>query len=265
MQMNFDVVDTPPIPAATVVILRNAPQGMETFLLRRHGAAAVLGGAHVFPGGKVDPSDADAGLHTRLDQAPAALAARLNEPATAAPDAAALFVFVIEYGLRAMLAERPTNYLFSFWGLIDFLAIVPAIAFSGSGSYVFRSFRLLRIIRILKLARYSKALQKLARAFSSIRDDLAVFCFLSLIIFFVAASGIYYFENEAQPDKFSSIPASMWWAISTLTTVGYGDVYPVTAGGKLFTVFILMVGLGLVAVPVGLIASALTRDEEESD
>lgn len=180
-------------------------------------------------------------------------------------DAAALFVFVIEYGLRAMLAERPTNYLFSFWGLIDFLAIVPAIAFSGSGSYVFRSFRLLRIIRILKLARYSKALQKLARAFSSIRDDLAVFCFLSLIIFFVAASGIYYFENEAQPDKFSSIPASMWWAISTLTTVGYGDVYPVTAGGKLFTVFILMVGLGLVAVPVGLIASALTRDEEESD
>jgi len=180
-------------------------------------------------------------------------------------DAAALFVFVIEYGLRAMLAERPTHYLFSFWGLIDFLAIVPAIAFSGSGSYVFRSFRLLRIIRILKLARYSKALQKLARAFSSIRDDLAVFCFLSLIIFFVAASGIYYFENEAQPDKFSSIPASMWWAISTLTTVGYGDVYPVTAGGKLFTVFILMVGLGLVAVPVGLIASALTRDEEESD
>ncbi|MCA8893945.1 MAG: ion transporter [Amphiplicatus sp.] len=180
-------------------------------------------------------------------------------------DAAALFVFVIEYGLRAMLAERPTNYLFSFWGLIDFLAIVPAIAFSGSGSYVFRSFRLLRIIRILKLARYSKALQRLARAFSSIRDDLAVFCFLSLIILFVAASGIYYFENEAQPDKFSSIPASMWWAISTLTTVGYGDVYPVTAGGKLFTVFILMVGLGLVAVPVGLIASALTRDEEESD
>jgi 8-oxo-dGTP pyrophosphatase MutT (NUDIX family) len=92
MQMNFDVVDTPPRPAATVVILRNAPQGMETFLLRRHGAAAVLGGAHVFPGGKVDASDADAGLHTRLDQAPAALAARLNEPATAAPDAAALFV-----------------------------------------------------------------------------------------------------------------------------------------------------------------------------
>jgi 8-oxo-dGTP pyrophosphatase MutT (NUDIX family) len=92
MEMNFEAVETPPKPAATVVILRNTAGGMETFLLRRHGAAAVLGGAHVFPGGKVDPSDADAGMHARLDQAPAALAARLNEPATAVPDAAALFV-----------------------------------------------------------------------------------------------------------------------------------------------------------------------------
>jgi 8-oxo-dGTP pyrophosphatase MutT (NUDIX family) len=92
MEMNFEAVDTPPRPAATVVILRNAPGGMETFLLRRHGAAAVLGGAHVFPGGKVDPSDANSGVHALLNQAPAALAARLNEPATAVPDAAALFV-----------------------------------------------------------------------------------------------------------------------------------------------------------------------------
>lgn len=92
MEMNFEPVDTPPRPAATVVILRNAPQGMETFLLRRHGAAAVLGGAHVFPGGKVDASDADAGVLAWLDHPPAALAARLNEADTAEPDAAALFV-----------------------------------------------------------------------------------------------------------------------------------------------------------------------------
>ena len=82
------------------------------------------------------------------------------------------------------------------------------------------------------------------------------------MLLFFSAVGIYYFESAAQPDSFSSIFQSMWWAVATLTTVGYGDVYPITVGGKLFTFFVLMVGLGIVAVPTGLVASALSTARE---
>ena len=76
---------------------------------------------------------------------------------------------------------------------------------------------------------------------------------------YVSSVGIYYFENEAQPEQFKSVFHSMWWAVATLTTVGYGDVYPITLGGKLFTTFIVFIGMGLVAVPTGLLASALAK------
>ncbi|MDX1472241.1 MAG: potassium channel family protein, partial [Flavobacteriaceae bacterium] len=83
-------------------------------------------------------------------------------------------------------------------------------------------------------------------------------------LIYFAAVGIYYFEHEVQPDKFSSIFDSLWWAIITLTTVGYGDVYPITIGGKVFTFFILMIGLGIVAVPTGIISSALTNSVDRN-
>ena len=82
----------------------------------------------------------------------------------------------------------------------------------------------------------------------------------TIFIIFIASAGIYFFENPVQPDKFSSIFHCSWWAIATLTTVGYGDVYPITVGGKIFTFLLLIVGLGIVAVPTGLISSALTRN-----
>jgi voltage-gated potassium channel len=82
------------------------------------------------------------------------------------------------------------------------------------------------------------------------------------MLLFFSAVGIYYFENTAQPETFSSVFQSMWWAVATLTTVGYGDVYPITIGGKIFTFFVLMVGLGIVAVPTGLVASALSSARE---
>ena len=85
----------------------------------------------------------------------------------------------------------------------------------------------------------------------------------ALIILYLSAVGIYYFENEAQPEAFKSVFHSLWWAVATLTTVGYGDVYPITAGGRIFTFFVLAVGLGIVAVPSGLIASALSQAREE--
>ncbi len=86
-------------------------------------------------------------------------------------------------------------------------------------------------------------------------------------MFYLSSVGIYYFENSAQPEVFTSIFHSMWWSVATLTTVGYGDIYPITVGGKIFTFIVLMIGLGIVAVPAGLVASALqaARSEEEED
>jgi len=87
---------------------------------------------------------------------------------------------------------------------------------------------------------------------------------IAMILLYLSAVGIYYFENAAQPEKFKSIFHSLWWALATLTTVGYGDIYPVTAGGQFFTFFVLMLGLGVVAVPTGLIASALSQARNEN-
>jgi voltage-gated potassium channel len=91
------------------------------------------------------------------------------------------------------------------------------------------------------------------------------FFFITLILIYLSGVGIYYFEHEAQPEQFSSIFDSLWWAIITLTTVGYGDVYPITTGGRLFTFFILMIGLGVVAIPTGILSSALTRSIDVKD
>ncbi|WP_411710902.1 potassium channel family protein [Legionella septentrionalis] len=94
------------------------------------------------------------------------------------------------------------------------------------------------------------------------KEELVLFLSAALIILFLAGVGIYYFENEAQPEVFSSVFHSLWWAVATLTTVGYGDIYPVTVGGKIFTFFVLVIGLGVVAVPAGMVASALSKARE---
>lgn len=172
-------------------------------------------------------------------------------------EVSSILFFAAEYGIRIFAAKKKTEYLLSFWGVVDFVAIIPTIMFAAIDLRALRALRLLRLVRILKLGRYSRAMQRLAQAAATVRDEFLCFLFLAAIVFFLAASGIYYFENDAQPDVFSSIPAAMWWAVATLTTVGYGDIYPVTLGGKLFTAVILMIGLGLVAIPAGLIAAAL--------
>lgn len=97
------------------------------------------------------------------------------------------------------------------------------------------------------------------RAVRLIKEELVLFLFATAVVLYLSATGIYYFEHDAQPDAFPSIPHSLWWAVTTLTTVGYGDVFPVTPGGKVFTFIVLMTGLGIVAVPSGLLASALSK------
>lgn len=94
------------------------------------------------------------------------------------------------------------------------------------------------------------------------REEIVLFLFLTLILLYLSAVGIYYFEREAQPEEFASVFHSLWWAVATLTTVGYGDIYPITAGGKVFTFFMMIIGMGIIAVPAGLVASALTKAKE---
>ena len=89
-----------------------------------------------------------------------------------------------------------------------------------------------------------------------------LFLCVAVLVLYFAAVGIYYFENETQPETFASVFHNLWWAVATLTTVGYGDVYPVTVGGKIFTFFVLLIGLGIVSVPAGLVASALSKARE---
>jgi len=173
----------------------------------------------------------------------------------------ALSIFAVEYLLRLTCSPRPLRYALSFWGVIDFLAVVPAILFLLPDAQSIRSLRLLRLARLLKLFYASRALDRLARAFEKNRAELLIFTFIALVVLYLSAVGIYHFEHEAQPDTFGSIPACLWWALATLTTVGYGDVYPVTLVGRAFTGAVLLVGLGVIAVPAGLITSALLESE----
>ena len=177
-------------------------------------------------------------------------------------------IFTFEYILRYLVAERKTKFVFSFWGIIDLLAILPFYLVSLGFTYNFimlRAFRLLRLVRILKLGRYSKSLSRMTLAIKIARYDLLLALATTAIMLLVASFGIYQFENPAQPDKFSSVFESLWWALATLTTVGYGDIYPITLGGRIFTGVILMIGLGIVALPAGIIASSLTEARKQQN
>ncbi|MEL6646560.1 MAG: ion transporter [Pseudomonadota bacterium] len=168
----------------------------------------------------------------------------------------ALIIFAFEYLLRVMSAPRPLRYVVSFWGIVDLLSFLPALLVVANFAS-FKALRLMMLFRLLKLTRFVVAIAELEEAIRAVRKELLMFLMLSTVVIFIAAVGIYHFENPAQPDIFSSIPASMWWAVATLTTVGYGDAFPITVAGKLFTTVILVVGLGVIAVPTGLISSAL--------
>jgi voltage-gated potassium channel len=168
-------------------------------------------------------------------------------------------IFTVEYVLRIVVSSNRPRFIFSFFGIIDLLAILPFYLATSLDLRSLRILRLLRLLRAVKLVRYSKAVQLFRQAFILAREELILFGVLALMLLYLASVGIWYFENPAQPDKFSSVFASMWWAVSTLTTVGYGDVVPVTDWGKVFTFFTLVIGLGIMAVPTGIMASALSE------
>ena len=178
-------------------------------------------------------------------------------------EAVSVGIFTIEYVLRIFVATSRRRYFFSFYGLIDLAAILPFYVASGLDLRSLRAFRLLRLFRAVKLLRYGKAIKRFHRAFTIVKEELLLFASVTMIILYLSAVGVYYFENAAQPEAFSSVFDGLWWSVVTLTTVGYGDVYPITVGGRVFTFVVLIVGFGLVAVPTGLLASALTKAREE--
>lgn len=170
-----------------------------------------------------------------------------------------IIIFSTEYLFRIYVAEKKLKFIFSFYGIIDLLAILPFYLSFGFDLRSARILRFLRLFRLVKLVRYNKAINRFSVAFRLIKEELIMFSVVSLILIYLSAVGIYYFENAVQPDAFSSIFSSLWWSVVTLTTVGYGDVVPITVGGRIFTFFILMIGLGIIAIPSGMISSALTE------
>lgn len=173
-------------------------------------------------------------------------------------------VFTIEYLIRIYTADKKMSYVFSFYGIIDLLAILPFYLAFVIDLRAAKAFRLFRLFRLLKLVKYSKTMDKFQKAIFNAKEEFVIFFILTIIMFYLASIGIYYFENNAQPEVFRSIFDSMWWAVATLTTVGYGDVYPVTVGGKIFTTIMLLIGLGVVGIPAGIVAAALSEVNSEN-
>ena len=181
----------------------------------------------------------------------------------AVSEAVITVVFTLEYVTRVAAAKRKRAYVLSFHGVVDLLAILPFWLSLGIDLRALRIFRIFRVFRVLKLNRYSRAMETFVHALRQSRGQFFVFFVAISILLYLSAMGIYYFEHDAQPDTFKSVFHSLWWAVTTLTTVGYGDVYPITAGGRIFASLIVLLSLGVVAAPAGIIAAALTQAFED--
>jgi len=174
--------------------------------------------------------------------------------------------FTIEYFLRIYITKNPfKNYIFSFYGIIDLLAIIPTyLSFVISGSHfmmVIRIFRLIRVFRILKLGRFVGATQVLRESMMNSRHKIAVFLEIVLTIVVIMGSVMYIVEGPV--NGFTSIPRGIYWAIVTLTTVGYGDIAPATVVGQFIASIIMIMGYAIIAVPTGIVSSEMIRTDQK--
>lgn len=189
----------------------------------------------------------------------------------AAFELVSVFIFTVEYLLRIWSApenqdlagetgsKKRKAYIFSFTGVIDLLAILPYLLQLIGLSADMRMLRVLRLARLLKISHYTSALEDLMSAIYSERKAFLAALYLLILALFLSSSLIYVAENEVQPDVFSSIPETMWWSIVTLTTVGYGDVSPVTAVGKLIGAATAMMGVCSIALLTGIIGAGFSN------
>jgi voltage-gated potassium channel len=196
-------------------------------------------------------------------------------PLFRAIDAVTAVVFSIEYIARLWSSTASSRYPHPVTGrlryavrpmlLIDLLAVLPFwLPFMGVELVILRALRLVRVFRIAKVGRYFPALRLLGRVIVSRKEELVVTATVTLLLLLISSSLIYYAERGAQPDAYTSIPAAMWWAIATLTTVGYGDVYPITAAGRFLGAITAVLGIGLFALPTGILGSGFVEELEKS-
>lgn len=168
-------------------------------------------------------------------------------------------IFTIEYALRIYIVKKPQEYIFSMYGIIDLLAILPTYAglvvVGGQSLMVIRAIRLLRVFRILKLGRYTRAGRFLMLAMYKSREKIFIFLFFILTIVIIFGTIMYMLEGEQ--NGFTSIPTSIYWAIVTLTTVGYGDISPATGIGQFLASIIMILGYAIIAVPTGIVTSEM--------
>ena len=180
-------------------------------------------------------------------------------------------IFTMEYILRLWSCVQNAKYRSPITGrlryavrpmlLVDLIAVLPFyLPWVGVDLRFVRSIRMFRLFRIAKVARYSKAVKTIASVIRAKRAELMVTLFVLVLVLILASSMMYFAEHEAQPETFSSIPAAMWWAVATLTTVGYGDVYPVTAIGKFIGCIIAITGIGMFALPTGILGAAFAEE-----
>lgn len=176
-------------------------------------------------------------------------------------------LFTIEYVLRIISIKKPFKYIFSFFGIIDFLSIIPkylSLFLIGTHSLVaLRALRLLRVFRILKLARYVGASNRLMLALRASRSKIAVFLFFVLIVCIILGTVMYMVEGAE--NGFINIPKSIYWAIVTLTTVGFGDIAPQTPLGQLISSIIMILGYSIIAIPTGIVSSEMTKNPSNID
>jgi voltage-gated potassium channel len=179
-------------------------------------------------------------------------------------------IFSLEYVLRiwactcAKKYKHPLTgrlkYIFSSGSIIDLLAIMPFYLSLTFDLRFVRIFRLIRFLRFFKLGRYLNSTKIISRVFDAKKNELVLCLIITLCLIIVASSLMYFIEHGKQPDKFSSIPETMWWSVTTLTTVGYGDVFPVTALGRILTAVISIMGVGMFALPAGILASGFADE-----
>jgi len=175
-------------------------------------------------------------------------------------------LFTLEYFARIVVIKKPKEYIFSFYGVIDFLSTIPkylSLFFIGSHALVaLRALRLLRVFRILKLARFIGEGNQLANALKASRAKISVFL-LAIFSLCIILGTLMYMIEGGSGGGFTSIPRSVYWAIVTLTTVGYGDIAPVTPFGQFIASIIMILGYAVIAVPTGIVSSEMTKNHKK--
>ncbi len=171
-------------------------------------------------------------------------------------------IFTIEYATRIFLTKYKKKYIFSFWGIIDFLSVIVIFI---EPLQIFRLIRLFKLLRILNYFNYKN--DRLFEVFFEALAEIKVLLFgvflVACILIYIFSAIVYYFENPLQPETFSSIFASLWWCVITLTTVGYGDMIPQSVAGKIITTILLFLGIALFSIPTALIASSMLDVKEK--